>query len=265
MPVIQVNNKQYSLKVGTTLVGAGEDSDVPVPAHEALGVQAVVEVGSDRSASIRRASPAAAVRVNGVSLGVEPIPLLHGDRVEIAGHELLFAEDHRGGATQYVQTRQPAATAPHYAGTAVATAATGGRLVSLVDGREYPIAATGVVIGRDAGCDVVVPHADVSRRHAEIVAAQAGYVLTDLSTNGIFVNGDRVKYSVLLGRGDIIRLGAEEFRFHADVADAATPGRPSVRPAVAAQGGSAAKSSRAVWAVLAAVAVVAAVALLVLG
>src|ERR687895_2442352 len=149
MPVIQVNNRQYSLKVGTTLVGAGGDADVPVPAHEALGVQAVVEVGADRSASIRRASPSAVVRVNGVSLGVEPTPLLHGDRVEVAGHELLFAEDNRAGATQYVQTREPAATAPHWSGSDAPTPATRGRLVSLVNGREYAVGTTGLVIGRD--------------------------------------------------------------------------------------------------------------------
>jgi hypothetical protein len=263
MPVIQVNNRQYSLKVGTTLVGAGDDADVPVPVHETLGVQAVVEVGADRSASIRRASPSAVVRVNGVALGIEPIPLLHGDRVEIAGQEMLFAEDHRGGATQYLQQRESAATAPHYAGTDVATAATGGRLVSLVDGREYPISASGVVIGRDAGCDVVVPHAEVSRRHAEIVPAQAGYVLTDLSTNGVFVNGDRVKYSALLGRGDVIRLGAEEFRFHADV-PGAEPSARSVRPATGRAAPLPSSRSRATWAVLVIVLVVGATAFLVL-
>jgi hypothetical protein len=263
MPVIQVNKKQYSLKVGTTLVGAGANADVPVPAHETLGVQAVVEVGSDRSASIRRASPSAVVRVNGVALGVEPMPLLHGDRVEVAGQELLFVEDHRGGETTFLQTREPAAIAPHYAGTDVATAPTGGRLVSLVDGREYPIAATGVVIGRDARCDVVVPQAEVSRRHAEIVPAEAGYVLTDLSTNGVFVNGDRVKYSVLLGRGDVIRLGSEEFRFHADVRPAEASGQPA-RPAAARAATAPASSTRAIWAVLAVVVAVGAAAFLVL-
>jgi FHA domain-containing protein len=263
MPVIQVNNRQYALKVGTTLVGAGDDADVPVPAHDTLGVQAVVEVGPDSSASIRRASPAAVVRVNGVALGVEPTPLLHGDRVEVAGHEMLFAEDHRGGETQYLQAREPAATAPSFASPAVATAATGGRLVSLVDGREYPITVTGVVIGRDAGCDVVVPNAEISRRHAEIVPAQAGYVLTDLSTNGVFVNGDRVKYSALLGRGDVIRLGSEEFRFHADVRGPESSVR-SVRPAT----GQAAPARRAtpgtMWALLLIVAVVGAIVFLVL-
>lgn len=263
MPVIQVNNQQYSLKVGTTLVGAGDDADVPVPAHETLGVQAVVEVGPDRSASIRRASPSAVVRVNGVALGVEPTPLLHGDRVEVAGHEMLFAEDHRGGATTFLQTREPAATAPHFAGTDVATAPTGGRLVSLVDGREYPITATGVVIGRDAGCDVVVPNAEVSRRHAEIVPAQAGYVLTDLSTNGVFVNGDRVKYSTLLGRGDVIRLGSEEFRFHADARGTESSVR-SVRPATGQAAPVSGAGSRTMWTLVLIVAMVGAIAFLVL-
>jgi hypothetical protein len=260
MPVIQVNNKQYSLKVGTTLVGAGDGADVPVPAHETLGVQAVVEVGANQSASIRRASPAAVVRVNGVALGVEPIPLLHGDRVDVAGHELLFAEDHRGGETTFLQPREPAATAPYYAGTEVATAPTGGRLVSLVDGREYPIPPAGVVIGRDAGCDVVVPRAEVSRRHAEIVPAEAGYVLTDLSTNGVLVNGDRVKYSVLLGRGDVIRLGSEEFRFHADVPGPA----PSARPATGKSTPRRETRSRAIWTLLVVVVAVGVAALLLL-
>jgi hypothetical protein len=228
-------------------------------------VQAVVEVGPDRSASIRRASPAAVVRVNGVALGLEPTPLLHGDRVEVAGHELLFAEDNRAGATQYVHAREPAATAPHWTGTDVPTSATRGRLVSLVNGREYAVGTTGIVMGRDAGCDVVVPQADVSRRHAEIVPAQSGYVLTDLSTNGVLVNGNRVKYSVLLKRGDVIRLGSEELRFHAEAGAQETPGR-SARVAneeteVVAQR----TGSRALWAVLAIIAVAGTAAYLVLG
>ena len=264
MPVIQVNNRQYSLKVGTTLVGAGDEADVPIPAHAGVGVQAVVEVGPDRTASIRRASPSSSVRVNGVALGIEPTPLLHGDRVEVAGHELLFAEDNRTGATQYVAVIEPTRTAPHFTAPEAATSPTGGRLVSLVDGREYAIPTTGVVIGRDAGCDVVVPQPDVSRRHAEIVPAQAGYVLTDLSTNGVFVNGERVKYSVLLGRGDVIRLGSEEFRFHADAQQAAAQprtGRPESvrRPALAEP------PSRARWIWAAVVAVLGLLAFLVLG
>ena len=103
------------------------------------------------------------------------------------------------------------------------TQASGGRSVSLVDGREYSVPAGGLVIGRDAWCDVVVPTAEVSRRHAQIAPAAEGYVITDTSTNGVFVNGERVSRTQTLGRGDIVRVGGEEFRFYADLVVDATP------------------------------------------
>jgi pSer/pThr/pTyr-binding forkhead associated (FHA) protein len=73
-----------------------------------------------------------------------------------------------------------------------------------------------VTIGRDASCEIVVPSTEVSRRHANISPSPTGYVLTDLSTNGVLVNGERVPKTRILGRGDMIRIGGEEFRFHAD-------------------------------------------------
>src|SRR5206468_7612665 len=80
-------------------------------------------------------------------------------------------------------------------GAARATAASGGRLVSLVDGKEYTIADGGLVVGRDASCDVVVAQHEVSRRHAEIQVSEDGYVLRDTSANGLYVNGERVQGS----------------------------------------------------------------------
>ncbi len=169
------------------------------------------------------------VRVNGVLLGAEPVPLIHGDKVEVAGLELRFADDAKGGATQYVSASEIAALAgAKRTGAARATAASGGRVVSLVDGKEYAIAESGLVFGRDATCDVVVAQAEVSRRHAEIVPEERGYVVRDISANGLFVNGERIQGSHLLARADVIRIGSEEFRFYADMAPAA---RPSAAPA----------------------------------
>src|SRR2546422_10556751 len=48
-----------------------------------------------------------------------------------------------------------------------AVGTTGGRLVSLTDGREYVITGASLVFGREAGSDVVVVGKDVTRRHAE--------------------------------------------------------------------------------------------------
>lgn len=220
MPVIKVDNKQFSLRPGQNRLGVGDEADVRVDADSNLGVQAIVELeaagGRSGQAVIRRAANDAAVRVNGIPL-VDPTPLMHGDKVEIAGKELLFAEDNKSGATAFVTAKDVAAMlAAKRAGPARATAATGGRLVSLVDGKEYAIPAEGIVIGRDASADVVVAQNDVSRKHAEVVPVSGGYELRDHSANGVFVNGSRLEEPQVLYRADVIRVGSEEFRFYAD-------------------------------------------------
>jgi hypothetical protein len=230
MPVIQVNEKQHALKPGQTRLGAGPGVDVSVSGNAELGLQAILELGADNQVVIRRARDGASVRVNGVALGVEPTPLMHGDKVDVAGTEILFSEDKKVGATQFVSASDVAAIAAKRSGPARATASTGGRLVSLVDGKEYQIPAAGVVFGREAGSDVVVAQPEVSRRHASIAPGDSGYVLQDLSTNGVWVNGNRVQGSQLLARSDVVRVGSEEFRFYADVAPApkGTPGSSPV-------------------------------------
>ena len=232
MPVIQVKDKQHALQPGQTRIGAGPGVDVTVSSDEAIGVQAVLDLGSDNQVVIRRARDGAVVRVNGVVLGVEPTPLMHGDKVDVGGTEILFSEDKKVGATQFVSASDVASIAAKRSGPARATASTGGRLVSLVDGKEYQIPAAGVVFGREAGSDVVVAQPEVSRRHASIAPSENGYVLQDLSTNGIWVNGERVQGSHLLARSDVVRVGTEEFRFYADVAPASRgAGTPASVPA----------------------------------
>jgi predicted component of type VI protein secretion system len=221
MPYLQLNDKQVQLRIGETRIGAGPAVDIRLPGvlnAASPSVLAIADLGRDNHVAIRRAAPDALVRVNGVLLGAEPTPLIHGDKIEISGSELYYGDDKRGGSTQFI----PSTNVPDFdrlrgPAPARATAATGGRVISLVDGREYMVAYAGLVFGRDAGCDVVVPSSDVSRRHAEIVAGDTGYVVTDTSTNGLFVNGDRIEGMQILGRGDILRIGPEEFRFYADV------------------------------------------------
>lgn len=240
MPVIQVNDKQHTLKQGQTRLGAGPGIDVTVSTNEAIGLQAIMELGSDSRAVIRRARDGAQVKVNGVMLGVEPTPLMHGDKIEVSGTEVLFSEDKKVGATQFVSAADVAGIAAMNAkrsGPARATANTGGRLVSLVDGKEYAIQSAGSFFGREAGSDIVVAQPEVSRRHASITPGDSGYVLQDLSTNGVWVNGNRIQGSHVLARSDVVRVGSEEFRFYADVAPvaaktpAAVPAQPAAAPA----------------------------------
>jgi pSer/pThr/pTyr-binding forkhead associated (FHA) protein len=170
--------------------------------------------------AVKNADADSEVLINGVRLGPQPTPLLHGDKIEISGQELLFVDDRRSGSTEYLKAVDPAMLGGPSKSKSKggATAGTGGRLVSLTDGREYEISGGSVLIGRDAGCDIVISAKNVSRRHAEVVATPRGYVLIDNSTNGTVVNGEPVKGQHVLSRADVIRCGDHEFRFYADVA-----------------------------------------------
>ena len=228
MPYIQLDDKQFPLRSGEARIGGGA-AEIPLPGLGASSaVLAVLTSGAGGEAVIRRAPDGAAegeVRVNGVRLGAEPIPLLHGDRIEAAGAELLFGDERGASSTQSLSA---SAVRSRLADGGAAgngarkegrrTAATGGRLVSLVDGREYAVPPGGITIGRDAGCDVVVPTGDVSRRHAVIAPGAHGYELRDTSTNGVFVNDERVPVVRVLGRGDVLQVGDAQFRFYADTA-----------------------------------------------
>lgn len=240
MPVIHLDEQQFALTRETTRIGSGPGADIAVPGDAAQGVLALIVLSGDGRASIRRARDDAGVRVNGIALGAEPTPLIHGDKVEVGGRELLYEEDQKAGATQFLSANELASmAASRKGGSARPTAATGGRLVSLVDGKEHTIGDAGVVLGRDAGCEVVVPLPEVSRRHAQIAPGEDGYVLTDMSTNGVLVNGERIQGSRLLMRADVIRVGSEEFRFYADMAAPAAGGvrgAPLAVPSLAATG-----------------------------
>lgn len=234
MPVLRINDRQHALGSGTTRLGGGSDVDIRVTDDQQIGTQAVIDL-SDGHAVIRRSGDAR-LKVNGVVLGAEPTPLMHGDKIEIAGSELFYSEDTKQGSTRHVAQSDVKPILEKRAGASRATTGSGGRLVSLVDGKEYMISERGLTIGRDASSDVVVAQNEVSRRHAEIVASERGYLLHDYSTNGVHVNGVRVLQSQVLSRSDVVRVGTEEFRFYADVIISGTmpaASMPKVTPPVA--------------------------------
>jgi pSer/pThr/pTyr-binding forkhead associated (FHA) protein len=233
MAVLEMGGRRFTIPVGDAFVGSDAGSAVLLSGAGALPRHAKLKGLPDGQVVIAKAVPEAEVLINGVRLGAEPTPLLHGDKVEVAGHELTFVDERRSGSTQYVQAMSvPQAMEKAKAeakASGKATSNTGGRVVSLTDGREYAIAGASLVFGRDATCDVVVPGKDVSRRHAEIVQTPKGYLVVDSSTNGTFVNEQRVEGQRLLARADVIRIGEENFRFYADTAPNPQPG-PAASP-----------------------------------
>ena len=225
MTHLQVGGHRHAISVGDVVIGSDPSSQIMLSGNGVAARHAIVQGLANGQVAIRLATEDVEVRVNGVRLGPNPHPLLHGDKVEIAGQELLFVDERRSGSTQYVQAMDPGvmAQAAKPSAKPAATSATGGRLVSLTDGREYSITGNSVTIGRDASCDVVVTSKNVSRRHAEVLASPKGYIVVDSSTNGTFVNGTRIEGQRLLARGDLIECGESELRFYEDVVTEPAP------------------------------------------
>src|SRR5436189_1697149 len=236
MALFELGGKKFSIQVGEASLGSDPACAITIAGPGVLPRHAVLQGQSDGQVIIRKATPAAEILINGVRLGAEPTPLLHGDKIDIGGNELTYVDERRSGSTQFMKSFAPTTgtgpgAGPARPGGQGAVGTTGGRVVSLMDGREYVIAGASLVFGREAGCDVVVPGEDVSRRHAEIVQTPKGYLLVDSSTNGTFVNEERVEGQRILARADVIRLGDEQFRFYADVAPATAAPPPPPGPA----------------------------------
>jgi hypothetical protein len=72
------------------------------------------------------------------------------------------------------------------------------------------------LIGRLADCVIKISDTNTSRHHARIHRAGSGFVINDLgSTNGTYLNGERLNADHRLADGDIITVGAVSLRFEA--------------------------------------------------
>lgn len=85
----------------------------------------------------------------------------------------------------------------------------------------YTVSAMPFRVGRDPENELVVPTLGLSRHHAVLTRDISGLLrLTDLnSTNGSFVNRERVEGSRLLDENDILHFGTAEFRLRKELAD----------------------------------------------
>ena len=90
--------------------------------------------------------------------------------------------------------------------------------------REIPIAAEEFLIGRGADCDLRLRDTEISRHHCIIRVGADEAALVDLgSSNGTYLNGQRVRSQASLHTGDEVRLGSATF-----VIDLGEPGGTKV-------------------------------------
>jgi VWFA-related protein len=92
-------------------------------------------------------------------------------------------------------------------------------IVGLLIDRDHPdsrldVARPALVIGRSQDSDLVVDHNTVSRQHATIKLEGERFYIYDMgSTNGTFVDGQRIREPVALEDGVTVRFGDKAFIF----------------------------------------------------
>jgi ABC transport system ATP-binding/permease protein len=91
---------------------------------------------------------------------------------------------------------------PSSAKVTIKTGASSGKVVELTQSE--------LVIGRAAPANLIIDHPEISRRHARLSFQQGRYVLEDLgSSNGTFLNGQRLRDAQVLTDGAEIQLGSQ--------------------------------------------------------
>jgi pSer/pThr/pTyr-binding forkhead associated (FHA) protein len=81
-------------------------------------------------------------------------------------------------------------------------------------GTVFPLTDPSVLIGRSLDAQVSINEQAISNEHARIEQNGANFTLRDLgSTNGTYVNGQRLVDAVVLAGGDTVRMGSTTFTF----------------------------------------------------
>lgn len=111
-------------------------------------------------------------------------------------------------------------------------------------GKIFSLTKNEIVLGRDIDNEIVINDAEISRRHTRLLIQEGGYIVEDLgSTNGTFVNGQKITGPHVLEPNQTIRMGEnvtlsyEVAGFDPDATIASGGEQPAApaRPAPAAQ------------------------------
>lgn len=81
-------------------------------------------------------------------------------------------------------------------------------------GNIFTLNEGSMLVGREPSAEILLNETQVSRKHAQFLTLNGETKIIDMgSTNGTYVNGDRVELERALAEGDEVQIGANMFKF----------------------------------------------------
>jgi nitrite reductase (NADH) large subunit len=213
-----------ALAIHLPVMNLGQSPECQIPlADPSLSAFHAQLVRHDEGLYLRDLGSSSGTWVNGLCL-FGPHALRDGDRIRVGQLELLFRSSALPRITQ-AEAAQKSLSGPRL------EVRSGGAL-----GLSFALGPQPVLIGSSPESSVRFSDPSVSPRHAELRAAGATHVLTDLGSHGgSYVRGGRLvpQQPVALSEGDWLRFGAVDVLYTSSArADALASLRPSARVVV---------------------------------
>jgi hypothetical protein len=131
-------------------------------------------------------------------------PPVSRDQLRPGNDDVIFASTSPKGAQPQVATSEPQPAAPDPESDEFHCLC----VIEEDAERCFPVAAAGIKIGRTAPADAIIAHPSVSREHCMVGLANDELIVSDLnSTNGTFIDGQRIGRTAVLPVGSVLRVG----------------------------------------------------------
>ena len=219
MPTLITDRERYDLPPGRYALGGDAPDAVPLESLATYPLTGTITIADNGEATVQRLTSRIPLRVNGAMLGAAPQVIAEGATIQVGQVRMTYRPVPDEDAPP------PAPAAPERPRQSqlktqvmVALARESGNafLLSLENGGVTRLTSERLVLGRSEDADVVLSGDGISRRHAVLTRDGKGYVVTDESTNGTYVNGARITEPTPLHPGDVLAIAGKHFRFGTD-------------------------------------------------